>query len=248
MNYAYVTMLSSKDYLPAVCILNASLRRVNSKFPLVAMVVDSIWSKEVQKVLSANNIMWELVPPLSYSKEIQEKFSGKRVLNTASKVQLFTLKDYDKLVYLDADTLVVQNIDDLFSRPDGSMVKYSGDAHGFTGMFVFCPRNHYEDEFYETIMTNHLCFDGDLIGKLWFFIADSEAHRIPPNYFWNYNPYKMDYNVKVVHFIFSEKPWLNPSHELYQITNPYIDFYFQLYKEIEVVNDEVLQRNPEGTL
>ena len=153
-------------------------------------------------------------------------------LNTASKIQLFTLKNWDKLVYLDADVLVLQNIDDLFNRLDGSMIKYSDDTMGFTGMFVFEPRNHQEDEFYPTIMSHHACVDGDLIGKLWFFVRESKEHQIDPKYFWHYNPYHTPSDAKVVHFCNAIKPWLQPDHEIFQDGSYVNHLYQKLLKEV----------------
>ena len=43
-NMAYVTLLSTNDYLDAVLVLNKSLQRVNSKYPLLVMVVNTIFT------------------------------------------------------------------------------------------------------------------------------------------------------------------------------------------------------------
>lgn len=211
---AYATLLSTTNYLDAVLVLNKSLKQVNSKYPLVAVVVDTIFTPKLEKILRKNGIFFEVVPPLQYSVEVQEKYKDKEsasVLNTASKIQLFSqMKNWDKVVYIDADTIVLQNIDDLFDRLDGSMVKYPDDTMGFSGLFVFYPRNHQEDEFYPTIMANHACVDGDLLGKVWFFVRDSVAHQIDIKYLWHYSKENIPNDVKVVHFCNPVKPWLQP--------------------------------------
>lgn len=227
--YAYVTLLSTKDYLNAVLVLNKSLKNVKSQYPLLVMVVDTIFNTELKTIFQYHAINYEVVSPLQYSQTVQEKYrdtESKTVLNTASKIQLFTLKNWDKLVYIDADALVLQNIDDLFNRLDGSMIKYPDDTMGFSGMFVFEPRNHQEDEFYPTIMHNHECVDGDLLGKLWFFVRESTIHQIDPKYFWHYNPYKMPNDIKVVHFCNPIKPWLDPDNEIFQ-NGSYINHLYQ---------------------
>lgn len=235
--YAYVTLLSTEDYLDAVLVLNKSLQMVGAKYPLLAMVVDTIFTQEMEDIFINHHILYETVPPLQYSIGVQEKYKEqecKTVLNTASKIQLFTyLKSWDKLVYLDADSIVLQNIDDLFSRLDGSMLKYPEDSMGFSGLFVFEPRNHQEDEFYPTIMANHECVDGDLLGKLWFFVRESKSHQIDIKYFWQYVSENMPSDVKAVHFCNHIKPWLQPDHKLFANDSYVNHLYRKILKEVK---------------
>ena len=46
MNKAYITLLSSEDYLEAVLVLNYSLRLVNSQYPLVVYVTNQVYNNE----------------------------------------------------------------------------------------------------------------------------------------------------------------------------------------------------------
>lgn len=228
---AYVTLLSTTDYLDAVLVLNKSLQKVNSKYPLLTMVVDTIFTPEMEACFQKHGIQYHTVPPLQYSDKTQEKYQdsdSSSVLNTASKLQLFTLKNWDKLVYIDADTLVLQNIDDLFAYPDGSMVQYPDDIFGFSGLFVFYPRYHHEDEFYPTIMKHHMCVDGDLLGKIWFFVRESPAHQIPANYLVHYNHVQMPTDTKVVHYCNHYKPWIHTDYEYFNQDN-YVCWLYQKY-------------------
>lgn len=226
--YAYVTLLSTTDYLDAVLVLNKSLQKVNSKYPLLTMVVDTIFTPELEKCFQKHGIQYHTVPPLQYSQSVQEKYANATVLNTASKIQLFSLKNWDKLVYIDADTFVLQNIDNLFEYPDGAMVKYPEDNFGFSGLFVFYPRHHHEDEFYPTVMQHHDCVDGDLLGKFWFFVRESPAHQIPPDYLMYYNPNHLDKDTKVIHYCNTLKPWIHTDHDLFNQDN-YICWLYKKY-------------------
>ena len=69
--YAYVTLLSTTDYLDAVLVLNKSLQKVNSKYPLLAMVVDTIFTPELEKCFQEHGIKYHTVPPLQYSQTVQ---------------------------------------------------------------------------------------------------------------------------------------------------------------------------------
>lgn len=235
--YAYVTLLSTSNYLDAVLVLNKSLRRVHSKYPLLVALTENVNNPEIISKLEQHHILWEVVQPLQYHSSVTEKYHeiAANVLNTASKLQIFTLKDWDRLVYIDADVLVLQNIDDLFNKPDGAMLKYPDDNMGFTGLFVFCPRYHQEDEFYPTLIAHHDCVDGDLIGKLWFFVRESPAHQIDLTYLWHYSPYitaEEMKNIKAVHFCNNTKPWLC-FDESYFPKGLYVNWLYQeILKEV----------------
>ena len=230
-NMAFVTLLSTTNYLDAVLVLNKSMQMVHSEYPLLVMVTSTIFTKEMQEIFEQHSILFEVVEPMVYSEEVQIKYKNHEassVLNTASKLQIFSLKDWDKVVYIDADSIVLKNIDDLFQYPDGSMVKYPDDDMGFSGMFVICPRNHQEDEFYPTIIKYHNCVDGDLLGKTWFYVKESPAHQIDLTYFWHYNPNSVSSTAKAVHFCNLVKPWLDPDNEIFN-DGSYVN---HLYKKI----------------
>ena len=57
---------------------------------------------------------------------------------TLTKLHVWKLTDYDKMVFCDADMVVVRNIDDLFEREELSAVPDCGWPSCFnTGLFVF---------------------------------------------------------------------------------------------------------------
>ena len=59
---------------------------------------------------------------------------------TFSKIHVWRLTHYSKCVFLDADTLVLQNVDELFDREELSAAPDIGWPDCFnTGMFVFVP-------------------------------------------------------------------------------------------------------------
>ena len=59
---------------------------------------------------------------------------------TFTKLHAWKLVEYEKCVFLDADTLVLQNVDDLFNRPEISAAPDIGWPDCFnSGVFVFVP-------------------------------------------------------------------------------------------------------------
>lgn len=154
---------------------------------------------------------------MHYNQKVIDKYKNAPVLNTASKVALFSLHQYHKLVYIDSDTIVLQNIDELFRYPDGSMIYFPADRCGFTGLMVFTPKNHKFD-YYRLIMDNYECSDGNLFGDLWFYVKSNVSYQISPCYLMPYDAILDEYDkniditkrkeYKVVHFVNNPKPWL----------------------------------------
>ena len=70
---AWITLLSSKNYLPAVLVLGKTLYNTKTAFPLVVGITKDIWSKEIVDLLNRNNILTEKIPKLQYSDFIKNK-------------------------------------------------------------------------------------------------------------------------------------------------------------------------------
>ncbi|MFT7561919.1 MAG: alpha-N-acetylglucosamine transferase [Flavobacteriales bacterium] len=121
--YSYISLLSTDDYLPGVLALSKSLELTGAKFPLCVCVIEEISSK-VKRILKENNIRIITIEKLS-----QDNIATRRIWhNTWSKLNVFRLLEFDKIVFLDADTLVCDNLDDLFAKPHMSAVNAGGEV------------------------------------------------------------------------------------------------------------------------
>jgi len=115
MKYAYVTMMCGGDgYLAGVEALGQSLVETGSLLPRVVMVTSDV-SEAARASLAAEG--WELklvdaVPSPRVDDAIYARFA-----NSFTKLRAFDLVEFDKIVFLDADTVVLQNIEELFDRP-----------------------------------------------------------------------------------------------------------------------------------
>ena len=219
-HYAYVTLLSSEDYLPAVLILNQSLKNVNSQFPLLVAVTENIF-ENVKPYLIQENILYKVIPFLHYSQGTQEKWlnqypEAKYTLNIASKFVLFKFYEYDKLVFIDSDVLVYQNIDNLFSYPDGAI--YDDNGRPFIGLFVFTPVNHHV-EYYIALSHMFNVIESNVLEPLFFPFKSNPDYRIPFEYYVNITLDNLDTlnlsDIKVCHFCYKYKPWKYLNAESY---------------------------------
>lgn len=116
MNRAYVTMLCGGDaYVPGVEALGRSLRASGTREAMIVMVTSDV-PETARAELSRQG--WIVRPIEAVPRPSQgENALLPRFENVYSKLRAWELTDLHKVVFLDADTVVVQNVDDLFERP-----------------------------------------------------------------------------------------------------------------------------------
>jgi alpha-N-acetylglucosamine transferase len=116
MKTAYVTTLTAGDaYVPGVEALGESLRETGTSVPRVVMVTPDV-PPEARERLAARGWILRPVAPIANPRPDEELLYS-RFAATYCKLRAFELVEYDKVVLLDADTVVLRNIDDLFARP-----------------------------------------------------------------------------------------------------------------------------------
>ncbi|NWZ47601.1 GLYG2 protein, partial [Haliaeetus albicilla] len=138
---------------------------------------------------------------------------------TFTKLHCWTLTHYSKCVFMDADTLVLCNVDELFDREEFSAAPDSGWPDCFnSGVFVFRPSL----KTYNLLLrfaAEHGSFDGGDQGLLNSFFSNWATADIGKHLPFLYNlsssavyTYVPAFNhfgrdAKVVHFLGATKPW-----------------------------------------
>jgi len=117
---AYITLLSTENYLPGVRALHAALRRTATPYPFVVAVASHI-PRQVDAVLEQAGMLVRRIPETTAIPKHMIEGNG-HWGRTFDKVHLFGLAEFSKLVYVDADMLVLANIDELFDKPTMSAV------------------------------------------------------------------------------------------------------------------------------
>lgn len=228
---AFVTLATNDEYGIGAYVLGKSLRKTKTTRKLVIMVTSGVSSKCRESLKHS----WdELVDIELYDSGESAKLKDLKRPElgvTYSKLRAWALIQFTKCVFLDADTLVMQNIDDLFQREEISASPDIGWPDCFnTGVFVFRPSM----ETYESLLefaNSHGTFDGGDQGLLndyfnWWSTRDIKHHlpftyNMVSNICYSYAPaYKrFGQDVKIVHFLGAVKPWrhyFNP--ETHQVT------------------------------
>ena len=137
--YAFVTLVMCGDeYVKGALVLAWSLRQQKTQHELIVMVTPDV-SVSAMKLLRK---LYDRVMKVQYIKtRIKSELRGKKyrsedtwIQYSLTKARMLNLTEYDKIVWLDADSLVLNNIDDLFtlSTPAGicSSIRNHSYWHG----------------------------------------------------------------------------------------------------------------------
>ncbi|XP_054622344.1 glycogenin-1b isoform X1 [Dunckerocampus dactyliophorus] len=220
---AFVTLATNDNYAKGAMVLGQSLRKHKTSKKLAALIGPQV-SEQCQAVLRRIFDEVKLVDVLDSGDVAHLALMKRPELGvTFTKLHCWTLTRYSKCVFMDADTLVLCNIDELFDREELSAAPDPGWPDCFnSGVFVFRP----SVETYAKLLQHcaeHGSFDGGDQGVLNDFFSDWATADISKHLPFIYNlssiaiytylPAFKRYaaNAKVVHFLGKTKPW---SHAL----------------------------------
>lgn len=240
----YACVLSTNNYLNGVLVLNENLKRLNSKYDLLCLINENI-SEESKHTLTKYGIKYKQFNSVPYNVNFSSMWNY-----TFDKFNVFLLEDYEKVVCLDADLLILENLDFLFEYETPAMVI---DNPTFTdrfnsGVMVITPN---KETFKELVrmkeqqsLYNRVIGDQNILND--YYLEDGTINRIPDEYnvlrtitdekVLYLNPktnveeerYKVVLNAivdnpVVLHYVGKNKP--------FYIDIPYADPYSDLYQE-----------------
>lgn len=123
---AWTTLITNTKYLSGLLTLDYSLKKSGTKYPLVALCTDEVPPEGVA-ALEARNIPWRTIPYLLPSVP-KEYTNDPRFYDCWSKLTPFSLTEYDRVVQMDSDMLVLKNMDELMELElDGPDMKGEGN-------------------------------------------------------------------------------------------------------------------------
>lgn len=222
MKRAYVTMICGGDsYVPGAEALGHSIVESGSREQRVAMVTSDV-SQEACQQLIANGWEIRLVEPIANPRPNEELLFARFGLSF-TKLRVFDFEEYDKLVFLDADTIVMRNVDHLFDHPGIAAAPDFLMPDKFnSGVMVIEPAH---DLFLRLIqgLTDAPSYDGGDQGFLNWFYKDWWAmpvgHRLSSAYNMHHFIFQVMAGhpalreqclreVKIVHYTL-QKPWMS---------------------------------------
>jgi len=216
----WVTLTTNDSYAVGAMTLAASLRRVNTSRQLAVMITKGV-SDHMKACLETKFDHVLLVDELDSGDAANLALLDRSELGiTFTKIRCWTLTQFTKCVFLDADTLVLSNADQLFDREEFSAAPDAGWPDCFnSGVFVFKP----DLSTYKAIIQHAQqtgSFDGGDQGLLNTFFSDWSTKDISRHLPFTFNMVasatysylpaykKFGQDVKIVHFIGATKPWL----------------------------------------
>lgn len=254
---AYVTVLSTENYIEGVLTLDRALKKVSSKYPLYVLLSNNI-SAETEKMLRKFNIPTIRKPEVSIPEEIINRNVSTekgRWNYTFEKLNIFELTEFEKIVFLDSDLFITKNIDELFEKPHMSAVidKHYGPnitnrwMELTSGVMVIEPEANQIEVFKDIIKTNlsdrESIGDQDILQKYDLeWKNKAELHlKNKYNVFFPYIEYYVNMqeqsleDFSVIHFIYPQKPWAftskNRIEEYVQYVN---DFTQKDYEKLKI--------------
>lgn len=106
-----LSYMRTEQYLPLVEQLHCSLQKSNPGVRLALMVVKTISPRMVEQ-LRSRNIKLIFVEDLQFPNIYERRFRYNWL-----KIRAFELEEYDSILLVDSDTVIVQDISELFSLP-----------------------------------------------------------------------------------------------------------------------------------
>ncbi|PNY06186.1 glycogenin-1, partial [Trifolium pratense] len=172
---AYVTLLYGDEFLLGVRVLGKSIRNTRSTKDMVVLVSDGV-SDFAKKLLLADGWIVEQISLLANPNRVRPK----RFWGVYTKLRIFNMTNYKKVVYLDADTIVVKNIDDLFKcRKFCANLKHSERLN--SGVMVVEPSETIFNDMVNKIKTTASYTGGDQGFLNSYFPGFPNAHLFDPN-------------------------------------------------------------------
>lgn len=254
----WLTLITNENYLYGVVGLYFSLQEVGTKYPFHCIVTSNL-KPELIKFLQDIGIQTILeepgyVSPSAYEQQIANgNFPYQSVVSFHTKMKMYFYTQFDKIVYLDADMLVLQNVDELFDYPHLSYCLdcpsyYKDYFHINGGLLVFEPKKMPAD-LKDFIDNNQDWRYGDESVLMNFFNMESHREQWLDPYYdvwwskidewykttWWFNPQ----NIKIIHYVIGTKPWNKDREWLKNLPQNEPDWYWWYYylkKDIDFLN------------
>ena len=130
---AYVTMVSSGEFVLPAAVLMHSIARTGTPYALAVCVTSAVSDVDRQRLAAvAEVIVVDAVPSPHFIRHA-------RYVDVFTKLRLWQLVMFDKIVYMDTDVVVLRNMDDLFDTPAWGVPLDADSRRLSTGMMVIEP-------------------------------------------------------------------------------------------------------------
>lgn len=272
MNYIFLTYLSNdRDYKGALAI-NHMLKKYNSNYKLACITLENVSNNIINILQQADIVLYkysltESLKIFNYNEDFINYLVNKHYYG---KFLMYHLTMYDKIIYLDTDLLIRDNIDNLFLKDcteNKCYMTYDTEYNVLnndlllknytfnSGVVIFQPNKQiccqfylYLKNYYENNI-NLLKTDQDVFQKMndnnIINVQHLEYKYNCPSMSSNYLVKKnfLEENIFIIHFTLSPKPWNFIDFTDGILVNKYYsDFEKYLFEWIKIYNEMVLDK------
>uniref|UniRef100_A0A3Q0KQX0 glycogenin glucosyltransferase n=1 Tax=Schistosoma mansoni TaxID=6183 RepID=A0A3Q0KQX0_SCHMA len=113
---SFVTLATNDEYGVGALVLAASLKQSETSKELTILVTPGLSSHMRELLCNTYDNVIEVQPVITKSWSNPVISGRTELIETFTKIQVWSLIQFTKVVFMDADTLVLQNVDELFNR------------------------------------------------------------------------------------------------------------------------------------
>jgi len=217
---AWVTLATTDRYALGALVVAGSLRDAGTTRSKVVMITDGVSPRMRTALSSMYDLLFDVTSMDSGDAAHLALLQRPDLGVTFTKLHCWRLIQFSKCVFLDADTIVLQNCDELFSREEFSAAPDAGWPDCFnSGVFVYKPSLQTFSDLVRMAETEG-SFDGGDQGLLNSFFSDWGTKDIAKHLSFTYNMTatamytylpalkRFGKSIKILHFIGRNKPWM----------------------------------------
>ncbi|EGG22939.1 hypothetical protein DFA_05069 [Cavenderia fasciculata] len=179
--FAYAFYITQEPYLCCASITAHRLRQWTD-YDIVLIITESYSPNPtmMERLNDIPNLVIKIVPNIQAQHDDQDHYFWESL----NKFHVFKLEEYDRIIFLDADTFVMKNLDHLFALPDvtlaAPMAYWLGTRPFLTNiLMVLKPSVQTFDKIVNASM-NHPGWDMDVINDL--YVTSDEFLLLPSIY------------------------------------------------------------------
>lgn len=245
---AFVTYLCSDSFIKGALTLKYSLEKTGTTADIVCMITSEVSNISKKRLLRAGFKIKELSKKdkIYSSKIFTDRYKDDNSL-TFTKLNIWKLEEYEKIVYIDADCIVLENIDYLFDYPGVSARRDKSKLLNWEGinagvMVIKPSRRLFKDMLLYINSPEYPATCSDQAFLSWYLQKNEIFHELPT--FYNVLYKKLHHqnrlkrfetlNIKVLHFN-GQKPWLPAAYPVIGWRtgeDPAFRLYRKIYEEM----------------
>lgn len=262
-DYIYSYYIDRDEKISELLVSYTSLIATRPKYPIAVMTGKYVSERAIAFLRSLDILILD-ASFSDYSEIIYDEDGNvASYCNCSGKLALYNFQQFKKIVYIDTDTYITKNVDELFDLPDGSMARYCWDERQISngGVIVLEPNqkvvNMYQNYFAKSREEGRFEIPDDQ-ELLWTYYKYNDRPELHLCYIYNVvasdlDRYKQSHlfdigAVKIYHFVgtcYGKKVWDIPNIYLYNMDtqeliinylkqwNLIITMYKKLYPDLE---------------